>query len=74
MDVVPRTVLVRPADSLGDLGRRAVHAQRVGDGAEAGDIACGALRKRNSTIPLTGDSKPFFYGGWRIAYVSIGYI
>ena len=28
--------------------------------------------QKNSTIPLTGDSKPFFYGVWRIAYVSIG--
>ena len=46
MNVVPRTVLVRPADPLGDLGRRAVHAQRVGDGAEAGDVACGALSKK----------------------------
>ena len=46
MNVVPRTVLVRPADPLGDLGRRAVHAQWVGNGAEAGDIACGALSNR----------------------------
>ena len=46
MNVVPRTVLVRPADPLGDLGRRAVHAQRVGDGAEACDVACGALSKK----------------------------
>ena len=46
MNVVPRTVLVGPAHPLGDLGRRAVHAQRVGDGAEACDVACGALSSR----------------------------
>ena len=46
MNVVPRAVLVRPADPLGDLGCRAVHAQWVGDGAEACDVACGALSNR----------------------------
>ena len=65
MNVVPRTVLVRPADPLGDLGRRAVHAQRVGDGAEAGDIACGALSKKIVQFHSQAILNPFsmVYGG-----------